>query len=743
MKDMDIKRKKLDSSFKLGKKPDQDSNEVSDSKGQDQTKLLKLVHYKKEKSRNAARTRRGKENYEFYELARLLPISSDTSSQLDKASIVRLTMSHLQLQLFLHANYRLDASQSQVHQKEKSSLQPNPAELTLKAQQYIENNLGSMILQSLDGFLFVLNEDGRFLYVSNAVNVCLGLAQVDLVGTSIYNYIHPSDHQEVRDAFCHKNPASSNVHFSKIDNNSESKMHTDDRSFFVRMRSTLSRRGMNVKSTGYKVVHVTGKNRSRGSVTKLGSGEKDESYDLKGFVGVGHILPPPSLTDVQSDIPLFIARLDPSLTVNYCEERVKAYVSFNANEVKGQSLYHFIHSLDIYKISECHKQALSKGQVVTPYYRWVLKNGSCVWMQSYVTMLADRQPDVEDTFVWVNYILGSEPNLFTSSLITSENPEALNTSGKGDEELLKSPVKAIEKQFSNKTLKNEIDEAPTTSPKKLKIIVSDQSFCTANKDHKSTKNKKDNSLEKRNSEDRSMCKKLQTVAQNGSSSLPRTTANILDDHSKIWLNPPNKEVSNHSDLPPGANVLKCHATDTVFSAQQIPSVIHHHYPLGINPNLLHANPVLAKMLAPGFVPEAYLSSNKAIIFAAPMVKFMSPVFAPVPTHSQILPAPNNMECCPTSIADIIDELRKDPMRKVSPPNKVVLPNVIDVSHCNETTSEIGNSVDDTTKMAIPSQNIAPFSLQYCTNEEYILGNLRTPFVFQPITISRKFNSFSV
>lgn len=51
----------------------------------------------KEKSKNAARTRREKENAEFYELARLLPLPSAITTQLDKASVIRLTTSYLRM----------------------------------------------------------------------------------------------------------------------------------------------------------------------------------------------------------------------------------------------------------------------------------------------------------------------------------------------------------------------------------------------------------------------------------------------------------------------------------------------------------------------------------------------------------------------------------------------------------------------------------------------------------------------
>ena len=51
----------------------------------------------KEKSKNAARTRREKENAEFYELAKMLPLPAAITSQLDKASIIRLTTSYLKM----------------------------------------------------------------------------------------------------------------------------------------------------------------------------------------------------------------------------------------------------------------------------------------------------------------------------------------------------------------------------------------------------------------------------------------------------------------------------------------------------------------------------------------------------------------------------------------------------------------------------------------------------------------------
>uniref|UniRef100_A0A182S6L5 BHLH domain-containing protein n=2 Tax=Neocellia TaxID=44535 RepID=A0A182S6L5_9DIPT len=147
-----------------------------------------LIELRKEKSRDAARSRRGKENYEFYELAKMLPLPAAITSQLDKASIIRLTISYLKLKEF---------SENGVPSwcKEPIGFQ------NYNAPQYFnemfETHLGTHILQSLDGFAISTGVDGRFLYISETVSIYLGLSQVEMTGSSIFDYVHKNDHAEV------------------------------------------------------------------------------------------------------------------------------------------------------------------------------------------------------------------------------------------------------------------------------------------------------------------------------------------------------------------------------------------------------------------------------------------------------------------------------------------------------------------------------------------------------------------
>ncbi|XP_035305310.1 neuronal PAS domain-containing protein 1 isoform X4 [Cricetulus griseus] len=221
-----------------------------------------------------------------------------------------------------------------------------------------EQHLGGHILQSLDGFVFALNQEGKFLYISETVSIYLGLSQVELTGSSVFDYIHPGDHSEVLEQLGLRaatpgpptppsvSSSSSSSSSSLVDTPEMETSPTEaspafrvqERSFFVRMKSTLTKRGLNVKASGYKVIHITGRLRSR----------------ALGLVALGHTLPPAPLAELPLHGHMVVFRLSLGLTILACESRVSDHMDMGPSELVGRSCYQFVHGQDATRIRQSH-----------------------------------------------------------------------------------------------------------------------------------------------------------------------------------------------------------------------------------------------------------------------------------------------------------------------------------------------------------------------------------------------------
>uniref|UniRef100_A0A672MGY3 Single-minded homolog 1-A-like n=1 Tax=Sinocyclocheilus grahami TaxID=75366 RepID=A0A672MGY3_SINGR len=135
---------------------------------------LSVTASMKEKSKNAARTRREKENSEFYELAKLLPLPSAITSQLDKASIIRLTTSYLKMRIVF----------------------PEGASVITHA----ASSANTRHLSIIHSFWEACSIHYNFF--------------VELTGNSIYEYIHPADHDEMTAVLTAHQPYHS--HFAEL-----------------------------------------------------------------------------------------------------------------------------------------------------------------------------------------------------------------------------------------------------------------------------------------------------------------------------------------------------------------------------------------------------------------------------------------------------------------------------------------------------------------------------------------------
>ncbi|KAM9033761.1 single-minded homolog 2 isoform X1 [Sarcophilus harrisii] len=331
----------------------------------------------KEKSKNAAKTRREKENGEFYELAKLLPLPSAITSQLDKASIIRLTTSYLKMRAVFPEG--LGDAWGQTSQ--------------IGPLDNVAKELGSHLLQTLDGFVFVVASDGKIMYISETASVHLGLSQVELTGNSIYEYIHPSDHDEMTAVLAAHQP----LHHHLLQE------YEIERSFFLRMKCVLAKRNAGLTCSGYKVIHCSGYLKIRQYMLDMSL--YDSCYQIVGLVAVGQSLPPSAITEIKLHSNMFMFRASLDLKLIFLDSRVTELTGYEPQDLIEKTLYHHVHGCDMFYLRYAHHLLLVKGQVTTKYYRLLSKHGGWVWVQSYATIVHNSRSSRPHCIVSVNYVL--------------------------------------------------------------------------------------------------------------------------------------------------------------------------------------------------------------------------------------------------------------------------------------------------------------------------------------------------
>ncbi|XP_056450722.1 single-minded homolog 2 [Gadus chalcogrammus] len=392
----------------------------------------------KDKSKNAAKTRREKENGEFYELAKLLPLPSAITSQLDKASIIRLTTSYLRMRAVFP-----DGLGDAWGQASRGSHLDNMAK-----------ELGSHLLQTLDGFVFVVAPDGKIMYISETASVHLGLSQVELTGNSIFEYIHPADHDEMTAVLsAQKAP---HCHLSQE--------YEIERSFFLRMKCVLAKRNAGLTCGGFKVIHCSGYLKLRRYM--LDAPLYDAWYQIVGLVAVGNSLPPSGITEIKLHSNMFMFRASLDLKLIFLDSRVAELTGYEPQDLIEKTLYHHVHGCDVFQLRSAHHLLLVKGQVTTKYYRLLSKRGGWVWVQSYATIVHNSRSSRPHCIVSINYVL---TDVEYQELPLSQEQNAAVRSGLSYKRSLASPPPPLHKHLKTRTLKvkTRVKPAPYPTPAKL------------------------------------------------------------------------------------------------------------------------------------------------------------------------------------------------------------------------------------------------------------------------------------
>ncbi|XP_071961738.1 uncharacterized protein [Antedon mediterranea] len=326
---------------------------------------------RKEKSRNAARCRRGKETEIYYELARQLPLPSNVCQHLDKAGIMRLCISYIRTRQLIPDTI----GEMCMRNKENDS----------KA--VLDTLMDDLYIKSLDGFLYVLSQEGDIVYLSENVCQYLGLTQVELMGQSIYEYTHPCDHDEIREQLADKQGSTS--------------ASRDHHSFLLRLKCTLTDKGktVNLKSAVYKALQCTAHKEWIETINL------STSAKTLYLVVVACPIPHPSNIEHPLDSKTFVSRHNLDMTFTDCDERIEELLGYNVSQVEGHSFYKFIHAGDNQVVEKNLKNLYAKGQSVIGRYRFLAKVGGYAWMSTEATIIYHNKSCKPQCIVCIHYMI--------------------------------------------------------------------------------------------------------------------------------------------------------------------------------------------------------------------------------------------------------------------------------------------------------------------------------------------------
>ncbi|XP_010888626.1 aryl hydrocarbon receptor nuclear translocator-like protein 2 isoform X1 [Esox lucius] len=392
---MELPRKRkgsMDMDTKSASNLDADMEDDDDrSEGEDSQAKIKCF---REPHSQIEKRRRDKMNNLIDELSAMIPTCNPMSRKLDKLTVLRMAVTHLKSlrgssSSFAEANY-------------KPSFLP-------------DDELKQLILKAADGFLFIVGCDrGRIVFVSESVTKTLNYNRTELIGQSLFDYIHPKDMGKVKEQI-----SASELYPRErlIDAKTGLPVQADlpvraarlypgaRRSFFCRMKYNKicvkqeDREGQpssskKKESQKYCTVHCTGYMRSW-PTSQLGEeggeegGETEkESFHFSCLVAVGriHSLAAPlvnGVNEVQVKATEFVTRYTMDGKFTFVDQRATTVLGYLPQELLGTSCYEYFHQDDLPHLAERHRKVLrSKEKIETNCYKFKTKQGSFVTLQS-------------------------------------------------------------------------------------------------------------------------------------------------------------------------------------------------------------------------------------------------------------------------------------------------------------------------------------------------------------------------
>ncbi|KAJ8978181.1 hypothetical protein NQ317_009669 [Molorchus minor] len=315
---------------------------------------------------NNEKRRREQENIYIEELAELISANfadmSSLSVKPDKCAILQETVNQIR-----SIKQRESASQSTdpVQQGEVSSSRPT----ILSNEVY-----GPLLLEALEGFLFVVNSEGKVEHVTENVSTYIKFTRDDILGKSIYNFIHHGDHAKF-----HSNLLPMTIEWGN-DQQTQSRSKSIDIRLLIKPPDDLdeSVEEKQQRISHYELMHIS----STQLRDQLSISEDDGSDSGPCLLCVASRISHRDKTSCT--IEQFTTKLDVSgkvicVDTSGVSEVIAQYIK---KDLKNRPLRDVVPQQDVHKINAHLRETISAGQSTSAIYRLQLGPEKYVQVQT-------------------------------------------------------------------------------------------------------------------------------------------------------------------------------------------------------------------------------------------------------------------------------------------------------------------------------------------------------------------------
>ncbi|XP_022919000.1 nuclear receptor coactivator 2 isoform X2 [Onthophagus taurus] len=342
---------------------------------------------------NNEKRRREQENIYIEELAELISANfadmSSLSVKPDKCAILQETVNQIR-----SIKQRESASRSTdpVQQGEVSSSRPN----ILSTDVY-----GHLLLEALDGFLFVVNGEGKVEHVTKNVQKFIKFTDKEILGETIYNFIHPGDHTSFVSSLPMSIGWSSETSTKSRSFSCRLLIKADDQDDVLSKDKSSQQSQQQQQRDRYEVMSI-----SSTQLTQDSTGSEDDPSDGG-----------PCLLCVASrithrdraaifTIEQFTTKLDTSgKIIGIDTSGVNAYTQFLNKDLMGRILQDLCAQQDLRKLTQHLRDTLSAGQGTSVTYRLKLSQDNYVNVQTKSKLFKAGPHSSEADFIMATHAI--------------------------------------------------------------------------------------------------------------------------------------------------------------------------------------------------------------------------------------------------------------------------------------------------------------------------------------------------